>query len=245
KFDIKTFVILDYWNSYVLKLNNSSRDVISPDFYIMMDQIAKNEAIEEGISEKIINILGHPGLDKFVSYNMENNANRETNGKILVISQPLSKIYGDTLGYTEEKVIEDCIKAKNWVNGITLDIKFHPKDDLMFIEKYKKEAIEGDLTEIIPNYDLVIGMSSMGLLHAVLMGNTAISYQPNLRNKDFCITNKLGITPLITKYEDLVTLFENLNNRSVSGNNNILKRYIWSDGKSTKRVCDFINNKLQ
>jgi hypothetical protein len=103
-------------------------------------------------------------------------------------------------------------------------------------------AVEGQLIDLLPQYGVVVSMNSMGLLHAVLLGIPAISYQPGLAKPDVCITNKVGLSPLITSFEDLrATIRSNqfesqLHNRLIDAKSHLP----WLDGNSTERIYRFL-----
>ena len=235
---VTTVSILDYWNNYSFRFKGKDGQLLYPDHYIMMDHLARHEAISEGVPEEIIRVLGHPGLDRFIQDRNEKCDRQERkNRKVLLLSQPLSKLYGETLGYTEQTVIEDVIQAVEQVSNLSLAIKFHPKDDGCLKEKYRSFAVEGDLFDMMQEYDLAIGMNTIGLLHAILLGVSAVSYQPNVKQPDVCITNKLGLTPLFQSYERLVEQLATIQCNKEQKN---MKKYIWFDGESTKRITSFI-----
>ncbi|OPY58783.1 MAG: hypothetical protein A4E55_00657 [Pelotomaculum sp. PtaU1.Bin035] len=244
KANIPTILILDYWSNYALEFNNSPNICAYPDYYIVMDELAKKEAISEGVPSNILYALGHPGLDRFVNYKRIKHQKSNSKRKALFLSQPLSQLYGQSLGYTERSVLEDYILAlqskKNW----SLYVKFHPKDDMSFKQRYIDRSVQGNLIEILPEFDLIIGMNTIGLLHAVLMDLPTVSYQPNLRQADMCITNKLGLTKLLTSYEELLVYFNGLCKEQNKEQNNVIKnlqqKFIWFDGHSTERVSRFI-----
>jgi hypothetical protein len=206
----------------------------------MMDKLAKKEAIQSGVPPEIIRILGHPGLDKYIDYPRQVPCSDKNQKKILFLSQPLSVLYGESLGYTEQRAFADCRLLLGTQDNCILQVKFHPKDETSFRLRYADMAVEGDLMDIIPEYDLVIGMNTMGLLHTVLMGVPAISYQPNLQAPDQCITNKLGLTRLIGSYQDLKRLLATKVDKQVINTRSLAQRLIWLDGRSTERVAGFI-----
>ncbi|WP_196599564.1 calponin homology domain-containing protein [Pectinatus frisingensis] len=235
KYNVPTISILDYWSNYASRFRTDIGEHIYPDYYFVMDDLAKKEAIAAGVDEKILYITGHPGLDKF--FNTKKTLQpRTVLKKILFLSQPLSSLYGNSLGYNEKTVIVDVINICREL-GLKLNIKFHPKDLQDLKIKYRKFEVTGNLEEVLPSYDVVIGMNTMGLLHAVLMGARVISYQPGLKIEDACITNKLGLTKNILTAPDLRQILENvdINNRKNIDN------FVWSDGYSVRRVIDKIN----
>jgi hypothetical protein len=240
KSNIKTASILDYWTNYELRLENTNQLVVHPDYYIVMDELARSEAIQEGVPSDILFVLGHPGLDRFINTKTEKQPSTDQYKKALFLCQPLSQLYGTTLGYTEQSALEDCIRLfkdrKQW----TLHVKFHPKDSDALKQKFDNYSVQGELQGIIPQYSVIIGMNSMGLLHAVLMGIPSISYQPSLKQADVCITNKLGLTQLLSSFEEIVDAIDHFEDSETGDSNRMSESYIWMDGKSTERVYHFL-----
>ncbi len=243
--NVKTASILDYWSNYALRFTVcSSRETIYPDYYIVMDNLARTEALAQGVPEAIIRVLGQPGLDGFLQAGCYSRKKfRDHNKKVLFLSQPLSGLYGTILGYSEKQVLRDCIRAVKAYKRWEFSVKFHPKDSEDLKRIYGSFSIEKNapLSELLPEYDIVVGMNSIGLLYAVLMGVPAISYQPGLTKPDLCITNKLGFTRVVTDYETLLTeLDEALQRSSVAITEELREKYLWLDGRSTDRVFCFL-----
>ena len=240
KAGVRTMSILDYWSNYSSRFySETSNEFHYPDFYVVMDRLAEQEAKADGVPKEIIHPLGHPGLDKYVQARQEMKPKHVISKRALLLSQPISKLYGNAFGYTEYSVIEDVLHLfdyKDW----TLKIKFHPKDDLALIDKYGERAVSGSLLDILPNFDVVIGMNTIALLHAIILGIPVISYQPSLaRDKDICITNKLGLTEPVVTLNQLKQKLCKLNN-GVRINAKPVNNFLWSDGTSTERICNFI-----
>ncbi|MBR3722831.1 MAG: hypothetical protein IKN12_08700 [Selenomonadaceae bacterium] len=209
---VVTVSVLDYWSNYAKRfLSAESGETIYPDFYFMMDDIAKKEAIADGVPESIIKVVGHPGLDKYLLKNKSKDSKPKT--RVLFLSQPLSALYGKSLGFNEYDVMEDLMSICKELS-LPLSIKFHPKDSMDFKAKYQKLSINGDTDEAMLNSKIVVGMNTMALLYGALMGVSVISYQPNLLQKDMCITNRLSIgKACFTKAE----LYDGLKNCGKSG----------------------------
>lgn len=207
-----------------------------------MDEIAYEEAIADGIDKSILEITGSPGLDKLVGLKdkiRKNEADR--NGDILFLSDPLSDLYGDSLGYTEESVLEDVLEISKQL-GRDVKVKFHPKDNGRMRQKYAHLEVAGSIDDILPDYRVVISMVTMGLMHAYLLGVPIVSYQPGLIGKDMCITNKLGITKRIESKEELrVKLMEYCDQT-------VMLNFAWERGNSTENACGriraFLNGNL-
>ncbi len=221
--NIKTVSILDYWSNYKERFK-LGEDYEFPDYYFVMDEMAASEAEDDGINKSIIRVVGTPGLDYFINKKIEVNQN----GNVVFLSQPLSVIYGNNLGYTEYEAFEQVIKACEKLK-FKVHIKFHPKDDELFKEKYKAYSIEGDLKNLCELNEYIVGMSTMGLLQCALMGAKVISFQPGLIKKDMSIVNKLGITKGAFSYSDLISRLQK------DGKEVMKNKPFWMDGNSIER----------
>lgn len=239
---IPTIAVLDYWSNYRARFRDDLGNYTFPDYYIVMDELAAKEAVQEGVPADILRTLGHPGLDKYLALPRRNTCSGK-NKKVLFLSQPLSALYGKELGYTEHQALDDCIQAVQGYDNCSLRVKFHPKDDILWKQSYQDISVNGDLQDIMPEYDAVLGMNTMGLLHAALMGVPTFSYQPNLQKPDLCITNKLGLTKLISSYQEL-NLVLNTWLKEDSEDIRLPKSILWLDGHSTDRVAEFIRGEL-
>lgn len=226
---VVTVSILDYWCNYMERFQ-SDIGYIFPDYLFVMDEIAAMEAVDSGIDKSIIRIVGHPGLDFYV----KKKTMWKAKNSILFLSQPLSLLYGDSMGYTELDAFKGVLTAGKEL-GFSVKIKFHPKESEHMRQKYGEYGIDGMLEDIVGDYGGVIGMSTMGLLQCSLMGIPIISYQPRLKVKDMCITNKLGITKGAYKYSELIDQL-----RVLSDVRNV-KFPFWYDGKSTDRCTGQLN----
>lgn len=232
---VKTISILDYWTNYIERFMNRGEYII-PDYYFVMDDIAKMDAIKCGINCNIIRVVGHPGMDKYISARNKNIHNRTKAydiENVLFLSQPINASRGGTLGYDENIVISDLIDASQKI-GFKLSILFHPKDSNWIKEKYRDYGVNGEgrsMVDVVKDYDTVIGMFTIGILQCYLLGAKVISYQPGLCNSDLCIANRLGVTSGIYSYDDLLNL---LMNGFI--NEDIAEEPIWFDGRSTYRA---------
>ena len=232
KAEIKTVSILDYWSNYKMRFyHNEKKKYVFPQYYFVMDELAKKEAIGEGVPEKILEITGSPGLDKYVDCQQDKSLFREDDEDVLFLSQPLSVLYGDSLGYTEKTVFSDVAEVCKRL-GKTVKIKFHPKDDDEFRQAYKSYE-ESDCIDIIAHkYSKIVGMNTMALLQLYLIGGSVINYQPGLKQPDLCITNILGITKRIDNKTDLAKVLLENDGKTCT----MTCRFFWQDGKSTWRV---------
>lgn len=241
KHGVKTIAILDYWVGYAGRFRLEKEQFVYPDYYVVMDHLAYEEAIAEGVPKEILVPLGHPGLDSIIAKRQTIKEPSNNKLRILFLSQPISRVYGDEIGYTEYTALRDLESL-----GVPYNVKFHPKDDHVLRDLYKSKAASGVLTTLLAKADLIIGMSTMGMLHACILNKPTISYQPHLKGKDHGITNKLGLTPVFTTYEDFKKFVADFQKDPsiLSVTPEKLEHFLWSDGKSSIRVAEFIKEVL-
>lgn len=231
KRSVKTVVVLDYWSNYADSFCDKGTPCW-PDVYLVMDELARQEAVAEGVPAHLLKIVGQPGLDKFcVKAGNDCSIDRD----VLFLSQPLSLLYGNSLGYTEQGVLADVVKACEEC-GRKLDVKFHPKDETSFRQQYQDVSVDGDVDELMRHYRLVVGMSTMALLHAALMGVPIVSYQPNLIGKDGCITNRLGLSRCLKSYGELRGVLSGVI-RGTPVTVGEMETQPWLDGRSAQRAA--------
>lgn len=231
---IKSVVLLDYWSNYASSFRDTSGKQYWPDAYFVMDELAKREALADGVPENILHIVGQPALDQYAVQQ------RTPTRDILFLSQPLSALYDNQLGYTEWSALADVLSVAQKCER-QVDVKFHPKDVPGFRNQYQSLAVDGDVDVLMLQYRLVIGMSTMALLHAALMGIPVVSYQPGLRGNDGCITNKLGLSRGLTDTDALQAVLsgdEDWRPPARSPGQSL----VWQDGKSVERTVQALQN---
>jgi len=227
KNDIATLSIVDYWSNYWGRFIQSNKQYL-PDSICVIDELMKQEMLDLGFEKSILKVTGNP---RFVMY--KNDPRKHDENIILFISQPL-RADDLQLGYDEYQVLEDVIEALNIINikKHKIVIKLHPREKKNKYESIvKKSSIplvlnrDSDIEELIQKSVLLIGMSSIVLFHAALLGKSVISYQPNVK-KDLFILNKMGIQKTIKSKTELVNDIKRIiNGKRKLLNNNLANKY--------------------
>jgi hypothetical protein len=88
-----------------------------------------------------------------------------------------------------------------------LVVRLHPKEKPDDYEPYLKEFDQISKTErgleIVYTADLVLGMSSMLMVEAALLGRPTLAILPRLQEKEWLLTARMGITPCVMRREQL------------------------------------------
>lgn len=206
----KTIYILDYWANYWERFSGTKKDFkYLSDTICVMDKKAKNEMIADGFDAKIIAITGNPFFDVFLK-NIKKKI--ESKSIILFLSQPyIGK--KDKFGYDEFEVLNGILKTLDvFALDFKVIIRAHPKEKKGKFDKYLTTNVKIDyktpMEELLSRAGLVIGMNSMVLFQAAVAGKKVISYQPNLKTKDFSVCGMFGLGKLATEEKDLMVLLK-------------------------------------
>lgn len=240
---IPTVAVLDFWGQYRPRFTYEGILQI-PDRIAVMDEVARGEMLREGFPAIRLAVTGQPALDELCEYarpEVRTSCNRELRRRariedhpgrvILYASQPLSQLHDPAqLGFHERDVLADTVAAAGAVlarhrQHATLVIKPHPREiGLPMTVPQGGPSLSIHLlneSDVSPRLaaagaDLVIGMNSMLLLEACLLGTPVVSYQPGLRQPDVLPSNRLGWSRGVFRREDLEGALEDelLNNRS-------------------------------
>jgi len=183
-------------------------------------------------------ITGQPALDDLALYRQRNTAEhrlalREALGispserLLLFASQPIAEVFGSDpgrpsyLGYTEHTVLNALVPAletiaKRDALKMTMLIRPHPREQKRDLESWRSDYLrilvsaDGDGRELAMASDLVMGMTSMLLLEACLLGCLIASLQPGLRAADSLPTNRTGLSKAIYRETEIEPVIERL-----------------------------------
>lgn len=215
---IKSLCILDFWSNYWQRFSNTKKDFEHlPDTICVMDKYAEKEMINEGFPPGIIKVTGNPYFDEFIKGITSENEEKE---RILFISQPIRDLNKNknipSFGYDEFAVLVDVLEVlNNFPYSFKLIIRSHPKENpdkfIRFIERYKNKAALENISDIklsLSQSALVIGITSVVLFQAAAARKKVISYQPSLKREDCLVSNRLGLSRLITDKQTLKNVLE-------------------------------------
>ncbi|MBU0981405.1 hypothetical protein KKC94_01815 [Patescibacteria group bacterium] len=190
--------IIDFW------INYSQRFTALPDKIFIMDDFAKEEMLREGFDQKLLKVTGNPFFDTF-------RPGIKKGENITFFSPFYTEITKNPLNLNEVEALADFVAAFEELKiASPILIKNHPKstrpdkfEQIIAQSPLKIQLTQENPETLIENSFLVIGLNSMPLFQAALMGKRVISYQPGLKGPDPLISNKLGFSTAIYKKEDL------------------------------------------
>lgn len=190
---IPSIVILDFWKDYSRRWMYADHEIYEiTDRICVMDELTKKEMAEEGFPEHVIEVTGHPYLDKiFSKEKIHGNKNHISYDNILFLSQPLEiigiKDYENHPLKILFNVFEYYIEELNSEIELNLVIKLHPSEEISEeIKSLVRNNINKKLTirisektetlqELISESDIVFGYNSIAMFEARAAGKRAIS----------------------------------------------------------------------
>ena len=211
KHDVPTFCLLDSAIRIKDRMELDALPTFHPEYIFLQDEESFESALMDGFSKKTLLLSGQPALKNLyefnnnwneTSYSLIQNMNKWINRKkILFVSEPVKSDQGSSIkspkyrGYDEENVIElICKYFEKYNDKIQIGVLPHPRDDINrlidIFDKYHNK-LEFNLfkcrtgRDAILFCDGIIGMASILLYEAWLVGKPVFSLQPNVLNKDY------------------------------------------------------------
>jgi len=218
---IRSVVVLDEWYRFRERFADAEGHLTClPTAVAIPDALAFHDAVAEGLPPERCHITGSPNLASLTDLAMQFQESPPARPAVLgeadrpvvaFLSETHSRDYGSGpgevgslgpyLGYTERSVRHDLVEVLRRVpKPVLLIERGHPVDERTPTPIGPSDGIEwrsvaeGDLWSLLWHSDLVIGMRSMALLEACLLGCRAIAYQPGLLGPDVCTAVRLGLT---------------------------------------------------
>ena len=207
----KSFV--DHWTWFKERYTYADEWIL-PDKIAVIDDIAFQEAKRSGLPENRLIIVGHPHLEQLtiVPDGLKRRAdawrqNHQLEKEFIVGF--VSEVYRDDYpvgsehypGFDEYEVYQDLEKAIEEMNHArkpALVVKPHPRECHnkypIVPGEYPKIVFEGfDTRLFLEVCDTVVGMESMLLVEAAILGKTTISYLPRRDRDDDFIGRRLKL----------------------------------------------------
>lgn len=271
KLGIKSLTIMDWWSRFRIRFSDifikDSGLCFLPDKIAVLDEIAKENALNDGIPPTVITVTGNPYFDvlpkKAEQFTMERKiAIRQEIGlgheTLFFYAGNIFKSEAKDWGYWDLdniRLILDILKHGHEQGALSIVVKLHPRmpdEDKDEIRQFLNRSSAVKLITDIDTHDLIlasdltfVAFSTVGI-EAVNMSRPCISLQPGLGDsrKDVLIPSKKGIIPAGYTPKDCLILVRQAvygEYRSfLLGNASVFR----TDGKATERVTNLVYDML-
>jgi len=216
---VPSVVVLDEWFDYRMRFADEAGTLtFVSDLICCPDQMALDEAAADGLPASRLLVTGSPSLsalsDRICAFASAPPMSPDcwhVDGaglRILFVSETHLADYGSGpdrpgplgawLGYTERDVRAALARAIV-SSGLRCTVieKLHPSATDIPAPPAGASAWHAvantPLWPLLWHADVVVGMKSMALLEAALMGHRPLSFQPNLQGADRCTAARLGL----------------------------------------------------
>jgi hypothetical protein len=209
---IKCFAFVDHWTSFRIRFEQEDGSLFIPDQVWVIDERAKQLAIEAGIPENRLVITGNPyhtwlscwkpDIDKKTFLNQIGLPSTDAN-LLIFAPDPLSNVDGKTIyGFDEIEAARqiDHLFEKNQIENWLLLVKAHPNQNIQPLKKaFTSKNIfmlptKADTNSVLYFADAVMGFFSSILIEASILGKPVLRYLPNEISNDPIADLQIGIT---------------------------------------------------
>jgi len=198
---IPTVQFIDTWYNYRRRLEKNGQ-LNLPGKIAVIDDVAVQEAVAEGLPEERLTCLGHPGLARIPL--LPPTADRKT----LFIGAPARRDYGHSLGYTEATSWALAKQVQKKRPDLISDLAYAPHPEEAGPPDAETPCRRYDFGVLESDYGQVLGMFSTPLIEAFLAGRRAVSVQPDALGTDMWSASRQDLAPRALDEEDLVRALE-------------------------------------
>lgn len=223
---VPTARIIDTWYAYRTRLGTfQGIDQLNMKV-LVIDEIAKREAIVDGVPKNSIEIVGQPAWERLPFLGSKNKT------KVLFASQPIQHFYQTKLGYTEKTVWNIILQARAMRPDLFTELScaLHP-EGLDLITKEKNVVFTNKGPSHLKAVGTVVGMFSSLMTEALLSGLNVFAYRQRGQSDALkCVPNTSLVKTFATR-EELIACFE--------GSTSDLTQLSKSLHNSTERLSNF------
>ncbi|MDD3342352.1 MAG: hypothetical protein PHR87_02120 [Sulfurospirillaceae bacterium] len=180
---LPSLAFLDHWTNYRERFGYPEPNWENnlPSFIVAHDKTSEDKAKELGLPN-IIAIKNYALLAQLKAFKDTKQSNT-----LLFLSEPTAKVaqasFGDTYfwGFTEKEVFENILTCKEKFGCEKIIIRLHPSDSPETYQTIDNtiEFSHDTLLEDIANAKIIIGIDTVALYTAYLLGKKVISYIPS------------------------------------------------------------------
>lgn len=199
---IPTAQYIDIWYGYRRRLLEGANGIL-PDSIMVIDELARTEAIAEGLPPELLVLCGHPLWSGVPA--LPPTMSRDT----IFLGAPVRRGHGRELGYTEEDAWDCLCEAAAARPDLFGAIRYAPHPEQSELpEMPREDAFINYSTDLLAQTGQVVGMFSAPLIEAYLAGRRSVSLQPHAAPLDMAPLSRFGLSPRATDRAALIAALE-------------------------------------
>lgn len=259
---IPSAAIIDQWQNYAIRFSGEAeaeRLAYLPDRIMVMDDLARCEAIASGLPAERLVVTGQPAFDSILREHWALPSPDELRAAhglpvacplVTFVAERLGRDFADSLGYDEVSTLEflggalDAIAA---VTGpLTLAVKLHPQNTMdqfdWAVGRWPRVEVHLFAREITPRRmiaasDLVVGMSSVMLVESILVGRPTVSIELDARREPQLVAARTGAIPGIRRRDEASNLLRRLLTDARARDEYLAAQNAWGIGGDAVARC--------
>ena len=178
---LPSLAVVDAWTSLERRFKAKGGHV-QPDAVGVLDNELANELNAMAWWCGRTYVIGQPHLQIQTAKLVDaRTARKMDSGKIVFFSEPVREDYGDTRGFDQFEVFEGLMEANSQLKNSKILVKPHPREDTGAWEQVvrgRAQLSSASAADLLTACDGVIGMTTMVLIEAHLLGLPVLSLQP-------------------------------------------------------------------
>jgi hypothetical protein len=225
--------LLDFWSNYRQRFADSYGALaFVPDRIAIMDESARDAMIAEGFDPDSLVITGQPAFDGLAEFRelftldsracIRKRLGIEANERLVTfLSQPIAEVNGERLGYNENMVLCAVVNALERIQcrrgtPLVLLVRPHPREHLAKFDAVRSATLKTVVSAKEKGHgvalasDLLVGMNTILLLEACLMGAIVVTIQPGLRGEDPLPSTRVGYSRSVYNAADIEPVLEQM-----------------------------------
>jgi hypothetical protein len=206
---LPSLAVLDFWSNYRPRFSTDGTELDAlPTRIAVMDTFAHDQMVAEGFPPERLVVTGQPALDHLIARSRtapDRPGKPRSLRRVGFLSQPLSELYDRTGTFDETTVLEFTLRlleqVSDEVGPIELHLRPHPRESREKFRRFKSSSVairlndSSDRFAFLESMDCVVGINTILLLEAALMGVPALSWQPGIEPRhDAFAANRQGLT---------------------------------------------------
>lgn len=270
---LPTIAVLDNWMSYRRRFEIDGDSMFDPEAYAVMDELARREAIADGIPPDRLYIVGHPALATLEAdfrICLHGDMRRRvlsaapwadmTKRLLVFVSEPAEQDQGANeqnplfRGYTETTVLSLLSRSlQSSCDSVQIGLLPHPRENASKLQASWERCrgrLSGGLLEVTRGRDAVFaadmlcGMTSLLLLEGLILGKPVMSLQPELRISHLDFLKKKGLRLFVTDPDDAESAVSDLLNTKPGPITSELHRHSGAAAALADLVYHIVNRRM-
>ena len=178
---------------------------------LLVDDLARTEAIKDGLDEEKLEVVGHPGWEQQLNILTKNPSLLSQNNTYhtLFLGAPVNRDYGRTLGFDEYDSWTLIKEAQQQRPDLIKELIYCPHPQQSLINHDVSVPVKPFTVELLENYGQIFGMFSSPLITAHLSKRLSVSVQPGNINTDICPFSRRGFIKKVANAGELIDVILN------------------------------------